>query len=85
MSTVTWADGTSRTWSGTSKCLCYGCRNLFSSPSAFDKHRKGGKCLDPAKIKLELKDGVWRYPGPAGDAATALRESRFAPSKDDRG
>jgi hypothetical protein len=25
---------------------CSGCRHLFSSDSAFDRHRRGGECLD---------------------------------------
>jgi hypothetical protein len=80
MSTVTWTDGTTRTWSGTSKCLCYSCRQLFGSISGFTKHQKGGKCHDPAKVGLQLVDDVWRFP-----ATTGVASGRFGPSKESSG
>ena len=31
---------------------CAGCRLLFSSDSAFDRHRRGGRCLTPEDAGL---------------------------------
>lgn len=73
MTTARWRDRTTRTWTGSSKCLCYACRNLFGSLSAFERHQKRGKCLDPAAVGLELKDDVWRWP--SRDAPIAAGES----------
>lgn len=34
---------------------CASCKHLFSSDSAFNRHRKGGKCLYPANSGLVAK------------------------------
>jgi len=34
---------------------CSGCKILFTSMSAFDKHRRDLKCLDPAEVGLVPK------------------------------
>jgi hypothetical protein len=62
MSTVTWPDGETRTWSGTSKCLCWACRQLFGGVTGFERHQRRGKCLDPATVGLVLREGVWIRP-----------------------
>lgn len=55
----------------TSRVGCCGsCRLLFSSDSAFDRHRKGGACLHPLDVGLVEKPSrtapgelVWSLPG----------------------
>jgi hypothetical protein len=49
---------------------CAGCRNLFSSDSAFERHRRGGECLEPSSVGLNPKESrtapgetVWSLPG----------------------
>ena len=49
---------------------CSGCRRLFSSDSAFSRHRKDGQCLDPETRGLVARDSrtapgetVWSLPG----------------------
>ena len=51
---------------------CAGCKNLFSSDSAFDKHRRGLSCMDPIDAGLVAKpsrtfpeETLWSLP--AGD------------------
>lgn len=40
----------------TSRIQCCGsCRNLFSSDSAFQRHRKGGACIYPPNVSLVPK------------------------------
>lgn len=34
----------------------------FGGVTGFDKHRKDGRCLDPADIGFEERDLVWREP-----------------------
>jgi hypothetical protein len=31
---------------------CAGCKRLFSSDSAFDRHRRGGECMEPQDVGL---------------------------------
>ena len=48
------------TWSGARACLCHTCRELFNSPSAFDKHRRDGKCLKPqTRGMAKNRRGYW--------------------------
>lgn len=58
-----------RTRHGQSIGCCGGCRRLFSSDTAFAKHRKGGSCLDPESVGLMARDShtapgetVWGHP-----------------------
>lgn len=37
-------------WTGLSACHCSGCHRTFTGLSAFDIHRVGGQCSDPADI-----------------------------------
>lgn len=34
---------------------CASCKRLFSSDSAFDRHRKGGQCIEPTERGLIAK------------------------------
>ena len=49
---------------------CAGCHRLFSSDSAFMRHRKDAQCLDPVARGLVARDSrtapgetVWSLPG----------------------
>ena len=49
---------------------CAGCKRLFSSDTAFDRHRKGGECMDPKERGLVAKpskkfpdETIWSNPG----------------------
>lgn len=37
-------------WTGLIACHCSGCHETFTGLSAFDIHRVGGQCCDPAAI-----------------------------------
>jgi hypothetical protein len=61
------------TWTSLGACHCggngaglNGCHLTFSVASAFDLHRRGGECKDPAKAGLikSKRAGIdWCYPG----------------------
>lgn len=44
-------------WTGlrTSHCGTQGCHRTFSSVAAFDRHRAGGVCNDPADLGMVLR------------------------------
>jgi hypothetical protein len=42
-------------WSGLSTAHCGSCHVTFTSVTAFDRHRRGGRCLDPVEAGLEAK------------------------------
>lgn len=44
---------------GTRRCYFRSCSRYFSTVGNFDKHRKDGECVDPAKRGLIERDGVW--------------------------
>ena len=46
-------------WSGLNTCHCGGCHETFTSAGAFDRHRRGGKCLDPREIGLVPANKPW--------------------------
>lgn len=53
-------------WTGSSPCHCSGCHQNFSGISAFDRHRRGGKCADPDQVGLtpvNRKWEGWGFPG----------------------
>ena len=65
--------GCENRWGGLAQAHCSQCHQLFSGITSFDRHRRNGKCLDPAKIKnadgelvLELRTNgvtpVWAFP-----------------------
>lgn len=44
---------------------CGACHLTFSGVSGFDRHRRGGACLDPAAFGFHPDErGVWRAPAP---------------------
>jgi len=61
---------------------CGACHRLFSSDSAFDKHRKGGRCLSP--VILERHGELVFQPRPSRTApgeviwALASTDGRFS-------
>lgn len=47
-------------WSGLNTCHCggaNGCHRTFTGVGHFDRHRRDGRCVDPATIGLHLVDG----------------------------
>lgn len=46
-------------------CECGACHLRFGSTHAFDRHRLGLQCCDPAERGLVERGGVWRTPGVA--------------------
>jgi hypothetical protein len=46
-------------WSGTNTCHCgnTGCHRTFTGLSAFDRHRSGGTCNDPAALGMAIAPG----------------------------
>ena len=44
-------------WAGSLTCHCSVCHRSFSGVKHFDRHRRGGVCLDPAEIGLSLLVG----------------------------
>jgi hypothetical protein len=65
-----------RWWTGAERSHCGGCCRTFSSLTAFERHRRGLRCNDPASVGLVAREkpyGVlWGLPGPDGGYA-ALR------------
>lgn len=55
-------------WTGAGRSHCGGCHETFSSLTAFERHRRGLRCNDPADSGLEAREqpwGVlWGQPGP---------------------
>lgn len=56
---------------------CAGCHRLFSSDTAFDRHRRRGECLDPAEQGMVERPSlsapgevVWALPGGGWREAT---------------
>lgn len=58
-------------WAGTNTCHCAapGCCQTFTGIGAFDRHRRGGTCADPATIGMVLASGraypAWTIPDTA--------------------
>lgn len=48
------------TWTGIAAAHCSGCHETFTSASTFDRHRRGGKCLNPAELGMVRADRAWR-------------------------
>lgn len=44
-----------------SQAKCSLCRQTFGGVTLFDRHRKGGECVDPRAIGLRRNErGVWK-------------------------
>lgn len=39
---------------------CTVCHATFGGVVGFDRHRRGGVCLDPARLGMVNRDGIWR-------------------------
>ncbi len=46
-------------WAGSNTCHCGapGCHRTFTGVSAFDLHRRGGQCADPATVGMVVAPG----------------------------
>ncbi len=56
---------------GKRACGCHACGEIFSSNTAFDRHRKGGNCLDPEEAGLVVAErGEWTFWANPGERAT---------------
>ena len=73
MATITRHGACGQSWrqSGNRTGHCSGCHQNFDGLSAFDRHRRDGKCLDPAS--LFDKDGESVFLGRSDDIATYWR------------
>lgn len=48
---------------------CSVCHRTFGTVTSFDRHRRGGECLDPAGLRMHPDPrGVWRMDGHVGSA-----------------
>lgn len=60
-------------WTGGERSHCGGCCRTYTSLSAFDRHRRGGQCLDPQTAGLIARQKpyglLWGWPGPDGGMA----------------
>lgn len=59
-----------------SQVHCSGCHRTFGSIGGFDRHRRDGRCVDPAGLAMHTDHrGVWRFDGtaPHADAPSAPR------------
>lgn len=41
---------------------CPTCHATFGGVTAFDRHRRDGRCVDPRALGMVRRDGVWRQP-----------------------
>ncbi len=64
MSTTTRCPSCTRRWGGLRAAHCPSCHVTFSGVSAFDRHQRGGRCLNPASMGLVNSGEIWTYPGP---------------------
>jgi hypothetical protein len=53
-------------WTGLSRAHCAACHDTFTTVTNFDRHRRNGRCVDPASVGLIFKNGLWRQPTPMG-------------------
>jgi hypothetical protein len=67
-------------WTGTERSHCGGCHLTMSSLTAFEAHRKGLACNDPASVGLVPRQKpfgiLWGWPGPDDTEAARLAELR---------
>jgi hypothetical protein len=59
--------GCANRWNGYSTCHCSACHLTFSTIHAFDRHRRGGHCLDPATAGLVRSSRGYECWGQRGD------------------
>ena len=67
------------------RCMCPTCKEVFSSATGFDKHRKGTqghdrRCVDPASVGMQIStrgnNTYWTTPMPAGVVWSNNHEQR---------
>ena len=65
-------------------CGAANCHETFGAVSGFDRHRRGGLCVDPSTIKglHRAPNGIWRWDGRDPHADAHSRSSR-APQSDE--
>ncbi|MCX5202440.1 hypothetical protein OG897_13405 [Streptomyces sp. NBC_00237] len=60
-------------WSGAERSHASCCHETFSSLTAFERHRRGMRCNDPASVGLVARQKpygtLWGLPGPANGYA----------------
>lgn len=69
-------------------CVAAGCHRSFASTAAFDAHRVGGHCVDPAALFPPLVDlaGLWAAPDRhKATAALAAKRPARRPLRPPRG
>jgi hypothetical protein len=49
-----------RRWTGKTECHCPSCHQHFGSPTAFDRHLVGGRCLPAHEMIEPSKTGIPR-------------------------
>jgi hypothetical protein len=58
-------------WAGSATAHCPSCHETFTVVSAFDRHRRGGSCVDPAGIGLHSYQRIgyvaWGHPDSGRD------------------
>lgn len=55
-----------RRWDKLKTCHCCVCHRTFTAITGFDRHRRNGKCLDPATVGLVDANrtySCWGWPG----------------------
>lgn len=52
MTTTTHTCRCGTTWTGLTPAHCASCHTTFTSPTAFDRHRRAGQCLTPSAAGL---------------------------------
>lgn len=64
--------GCTTTWTGVRRAHCSACHRTFNGAEMFDRHRTGGRCVDPLSWSdgTRLVDGIWTGP--------TIDRSRFA-------
>ena len=67
------------TWTGVSRCHCSECHRTFSGLGLFDRHRRGGKCQDPAGLRHTETGERLAYLSPDGIWQADPTKQRLAP------
>jgi hypothetical protein len=69
-------------WTGAERSHASCCHRTFSSLTAFDKHRKGGRCNDPESVGLVAREKpygtLWGNPAPEGGYAALYTTNEAA-------
>lgn len=46
-------------WTGHARNHCPTCHETFGGVGGFDMHRRDGRCVDPATVRLHQSRGYW--------------------------